>query len=415
MSSCPADEDAQVVPQHIREALNEFGVPLPSCRRVLLVDDEQENLDVLVAVLEDDYQVFTAQTGEDALKVIAARGEMDLVIADQRMPGISGVELLARIAATDPATVRIVLTAYSDIGPMIDAVNRGSAYRFMMKPFEAAELRSVVRESLRIKTISAALAHLVDELSAHKAKLNATLRQLQDQQKQLLAAERLTTLGRTTSGIVHDLRNASAILHVLLDLVRRETQHEAVIQAAELAWANLGSLLELLEQIRDFARSNSTEPLLELTDIEDFLRSTLRLFYLEQGTARCPINMTVDLRHKNLRIDRSRMRQAVMALLRNAVQASDPGRDVALTALANGDATAYISVRDQGRGMDAETLDRAKRPFFSAFEPHGLGLGLEIVRLAAEAHGGTLVVQSQPGEGTHARISIPDAVAVEKA
>ena len=414
MCSGPADEDTQVVPHHIREALNEFSVPLPSCRRILLVDDEQENLDVLVAVLEDDYQVYTAHTGEEALRVIGAHGDMDLVIADQRMPGISGVELLARIAATNPDTVRIVLTAYSDIEPMIDAVNRGSAYRFMMKPFEAVELRSVVRESLRIKTISAALAHLVDELSAHKAKLNATMRELQDRQKQLLAAERLATLGRTTSGIVHDLRNASAILHVLLDLVRKETQHEAVIQAAELAWANLGSLLELLEQIRDFARSNSAEPQLELTDIEDFLRNTLRLFYLEQGTARCPINMTVELQRKDLNIDRSRMRQAVMALLRNAVRASDPGRDVALTALANGDSTSYISVRDQGRGMDAETLEHAREPFFSAFEPRGLGLGLEIARLAAEAHGGALTVQSQPGEGTHARISIPDATALEE-
>jgi signal transduction histidine kinase len=402
-----------MLPPHVQEALQELEIEVPACRRVLLVDDEEQNLEVLAALLEESWSVFTAESGEKALDTIAEQGQMDLVIADQRMPGMKGVELLARVAETSPATVRIVLTAYSDIEPMLDAINLGSVYRFLLKPFDPVEIRSIVKDALRMKTISAALHELVAALQERRGELARTLEKLKETQDQLLVAERKATLGSVTSGIVHELRNLSTSLSFLIDSVRQTTDHPVLLESAERTRANLDSLLELLEQIRTFARSDSVEVRRELTPAASFFASTVELFNMEGLAARCPVRITVDPGVVQLQIDQSRLRQAVIALLRNAALASTEGMPVVLSVTAEEGDTARVEVRDLGRGMDPETLRRAPEPFFSAFSPPGLGLGLEIATLTANAHGGSLKLDSAPGEGTRAWLLLPGAVVTD--
>ena len=113
----------------LEDVLRRLGLTPPTCRRILVVDDEPDVLAVLEATLEDAWEVHTARDGPEALQLLDELDAVDLVISDQRMPGMTGVDLLAVVAERAPETVRMVLTGYSDVAPIADAVNRGSVYR----------------------------------------------------------------------------------------------------------------------------------------------------------------------------------------------------------------------------------------------------------------------------------------------
>ena len=143
---------------------------------VLVVDDEPENLIALSALLEDAYKVHTAGSGLEALALLAAGVSIDLVIADQRMAGMTGIQLLTAVAAQYPHIMRVMLTAYADVEPMLDAVNRGSVFAFVVKPCEPEELRATVAEALRMKDRATLLQRLVAEYAERRTLLDGTLK-----------------------------------------------------------------------------------------------------------------------------------------------------------------------------------------------------------------------------------------------
>ena len=118
---------------------------------ILYVDDEEANTLVFCAAFCDAFDIEVANTPGEAL-AIAARLPIAIIIADQRMPSMTGVDLLAHFAAEWPSTVRVLMTAYSDHSTSIDAINRGGVRRFMTKPWNAAE--SVGKMTWRASTLS---------------------------------------------------------------------------------------------------------------------------------------------------------------------------------------------------------------------------------------------------------------------
>jgi response regulator RpfG family c-di-GMP phosphodiesterase len=115
--------------------------------KVLFVDDDESNLLVCEAVCGDDFDVLTAQSGAVALELMRLH-EVGVVVSDQRMPSMSGVELLERVRSEFPDTVRVLVTAYSDVHAAIDAINRGRVRRYLKKPWEAEELKAEVADAL---------------------------------------------------------------------------------------------------------------------------------------------------------------------------------------------------------------------------------------------------------------------------
>ncbi len=116
---------------------------------ILFVDDEPEVLAILrrTFTAADGYEALGASSGEEALKILAAR-TVDLLVTDQRMPGMSGVELLERARRLHPDLCAILLTAYTDPRDVVDAINRGQVYRYLVKPWEATDLRQTVLRAL---------------------------------------------------------------------------------------------------------------------------------------------------------------------------------------------------------------------------------------------------------------------------
>jgi len=117
---------------------------------LLLVDDEENILNALTRMLRrDGYRILTATNAQDALDILG-RNDVQVVISDQRMPGISGTELLSKVKEMHPETVRMVLSGYTDLSAVTAAINQGAIYKFLTKPWNDEELRLQIRDAFRI-------------------------------------------------------------------------------------------------------------------------------------------------------------------------------------------------------------------------------------------------------------------------
>ena len=110
---------------------------------ILLVDDEPDMLFSLEGLLRRDFQVHTASSAAEALNVLAAH-EIHVVMTDQRMPEVTGVEMLGKVKAQYPDAIRIVFTGYADIKAVIEGINRGGLFRYITKPWDPDELIEVL-------------------------------------------------------------------------------------------------------------------------------------------------------------------------------------------------------------------------------------------------------------------------------
>jgi two-component system response regulator HupR/HoxA len=145
---------------------------------VLIVDDEEAILESLELTLGDDYHVFTASTGEQGLALLE-REQIALVLVDQVMPGMSGVDFLERAIERNPHAVRMMLTGYADVGSLVRAVNDGRIYRYIPKPWDPEALRLDVKRALEaheLVTENVALAAALAEANERLRQENLYLR-----------------------------------------------------------------------------------------------------------------------------------------------------------------------------------------------------------------------------------------------
>ena len=113
--------------------------------KLLVVDDEPDNLDLLYRTFRRDFQVLRASNGVEALKVLEAEGEVAVIISDQRMSEMKGTEFFSRTVPQFPNTIRIILTGFTDVEDLVDAINAGQVYRYITKPWDPSELKKVVQ------------------------------------------------------------------------------------------------------------------------------------------------------------------------------------------------------------------------------------------------------------------------------
>lgn len=116
--------------------------------KILFVDDENANLRLLERLFRSDYEVYGAASGAEALELLALH-DFALIISDQRMPGMTGIEFLQRAAAMRPQTVRIMLTGYTDANTLVEALNSGVVYKYVAKPWINEDFQQTVRRALQ--------------------------------------------------------------------------------------------------------------------------------------------------------------------------------------------------------------------------------------------------------------------------
>ncbi|MEM6424735.1 MAG: response regulator [Cyanobacteria bacterium P01_D01_bin.128] len=141
--------------------------------KILVVDDEPDNLDLLYRTFYREYQVLRAQNGAQALSTLAEQSSITVIISDQRMPGMSGTELLRQTAVLYPNIIRIILTGYTDVEDLVEAINAGQVFKYVTKPWDEDNLKGVVRQALDTHNVLKARTEDLDRILRQESLLNA--------------------------------------------------------------------------------------------------------------------------------------------------------------------------------------------------------------------------------------------------
>ena len=383
---------------------------------ILYVDDERGNRVVFRQSLASRFDnIRTVASGREALEFLATN-EVGVVVTDQRMPGMSGNDLLLEVRSRYPRVVRIVVTAYVDLDPILRAVNEGLVARYLIKPWDRMELENVL-----------AWACETYELGRNDAIVPL----------RLLQTERLATVGGLTASIMHDIRqplsymrtNATQLerllpvmpaLAAMLDLHGADLTERQVSQLRALTRElpeiiddmkqGCDILIALSDGVRNVLRPDMGEDAVACEPVKA-IKYTLSICRgaVLQGRGRLEYEGPEEL--PSVAIRSTELIQTLVNLVGNGAQAlrakDRGGGRVTITARADTEAVTIV-VGDEGIGMSAETLERLGTPFFTT-RAKGAGLGVAQCQRIVEQVGGTLNYASELAIGTTVTMRLPRA------
>lgn len=376
-------------------------------RTILLVDDECDNLAPMRILLAEEYEVLTADGGAEALMLLEQRPGVDVVIADQRMPGMSGAELLGHIRVRYPEIVRIVLTGYADWEAIVSAVNNGQVYRYISKPWDYDDMRFTLRQALEWKDLRQERGHLSADLAvAHQDLLERT-KQLELAQAALLKQEKLAAVGRIAAELAHEMNNQLQVLMSVNEVIRGLfEEHPEELELIQGLEDSTRVLADIAADIRDFARGAKLPiqilPVDPAALAEQIARTCRRLPVFRKREI-AVTTATPDA----WPLDERQIRHVLFNLLKNAAKASPQGAAIELQVHADRN-DLVLTVADHGRGIPAIERGRIFEPFITGWQDgDGTGLGLAICRQIVDAHGGRITCDETPGGGATFRVQLP--------
>jgi signal transduction histidine kinase len=376
---------------------------------ILFVDDEDYHFVSYRFVLEPEFTIFTAASGAEALSILRER-DIAVLITDQKMDDMDGIELCERALALRPDTVRMIVTAYADKHGATAAINRGRVARYISKPWEVEKLAGVLRTTIEVLHVQRVMREMELRL--------------------LSGGEEQEVLRRRYREFVHELSHPLRAVREGVDCVA-SALHEA---RRKLAWSHEAPGVEALAFVTEAqARLGDIGPALEqIGAIERTERSGPSRFPV-RGEASCECSAThvieaavrmaeralrVDSEIRlelekdlNVRADASMIAEIVSNLVTNAVEAletSGPtdGAPILVTLRADGD-DAILMVTDKGPGIAPHDMARVFSSGFTT-KKEGMGCGLSIVRRFVEEDiGGRLSVRSVPFEATTFEVRLP--------
>jgi signal transduction histidine kinase len=382
---------------------------------VVYVDDERPNRVVFEQSFGARFNVRALASPREALELL--RNEPAAVlITDQRMPEMSGHELLTRVKQLYPEIIRVVITAYSDLDPILAAVNDGLVARYIVKPWDRAEVDEILRWSLEAF---------------------AGGRQESALQLRLMQTERLGTLGLIMGSVLHDLHNPLTNLTVnlerLSELVKGVERVHLALEAGPPSKKDKTALKELARELAPLSQDlvTSCKVMRDMTvSLKQFLRSDR-----ERDAAAAAVDPVPVIRYAmqvcretavlargrityegpdelpRLRIGSTELTQVLINVVNNAAQAlldrnKSGGR--VIVGVSDAGSLLQLSVNDNGVGIPAEVLRRVGTPFFST-RAEGTGLGIAQCRRLVEGAGGSFRIESSEGQGTVVTLAIPKA------
>ena len=364
----------------------------PGVESVVVIDDDYAmRLSCEQALAKAGYQVETFGDGAGGLEAVG-RAHPGLVVVDLKMPGLSGLEVIARLQAIDPTITIIVITGHATIGTAVDAMKAG-AYDFLPKPFLPDELRLIVRRGFERR-------HL--QLASRQCELDRELERR-----------------RFVTFVSHQLKTPLVAVHQYLDVLRQlGDTPEAAARRAEWLDRCLVRTDELRRLIDDWLTLAQLEggtlgrervPL----DLCEIVRSVTAHYEVLADQEGVTIAVETPDAPSTVHGDRTCLGVLVDNLVANAIKYNRRGGQVVVHT-ENGRGEVVLEIRDTGLGIPADALPRLFDDFFrirrrGARPIEGTGLGLPICRRIATEHGGVIEVESTDGSGSTFRVRLPAA------
>jgi signal transduction histidine kinase len=380
---------------------------------LLVVDDEVDVLESLRHLFHRSYRVLTASSGDQALELLK-KNDVHLILSDQRMPGMSGDIFLSQARRLHPDAIRMLFTGYADIQAVINAVNEGNIFRYILKPWDAVELEGVIRQGAEQYELLAERKRLIAELQSANTQLKR-------------ANEELEEAGQLKSAFIevasHEFNTPITLVLGLSELLRllnpnRQEQEQALVERISDYARQLAKLVTntlTMMRANDFRRRLQRSPV----DLASLLRRvTDQVMPIVRDRH---LNLAVELADDLgvFEIDGDKIAASVINLLTNAIKFTPDGGDISLSAQLTAPDEVEIRIADRGIGLEPRAVNRLFQPFFTQFDSslhssgdfgfnkRGLGLGLSIVKQFVELHGGRVQAESTLGQGTTVTIFLP--------
>ena len=368
---------------------------------ILYVDDESMALETFRTQFRDDFTVYTCQDGLEAQDLMG-KHDIAVVLADQRMPRFSGTELLTQIKKQHPQTIRMLITAYSDMDVVVEAINAGNVYRYLNKPYEEDDLRNTIRQGIETY-------YLIKERERLEAEKIELLQRME-------RSNRLAAIGTLASGMAHEINNPLTAVSAFLQMIpnkRRESPRDEEYwdEFYKKVCEEMDRIHNLISRMLRYSRFSAHEEYsFQETDLNELLGGMVTLLKHEAGKKENTLKKEFDPTLPKGKMDSERMKQVFMNLLLNAIQATEKGSIALRTALVrdpDGGSMLEIAVSDTGVGISDKDLSHLFDPFFTTKYHEGSGLGLLTCHQIVEAHRGYIDVKSQPGLGATFTVKIP--------
>ena len=387
----------------LRSLIALHGVGETRSRGILIVDDERPNLTVLRNFLESGYRVHEAQSGREALE-IARTTDLDVVIADQRMPEMSGVELFEELRRLKPDVAAIVLTGFTDTPALISAINRARVFRFLKKPWQPDDILEAVRQASEHVYQTRAIQRLVALLAKRTQELDDSLGQVKSAQRQLLHMERLGTMGRLAAGVIHDLRNLMVSLGYIEGVLQQRQVAADVLETVHVGMQGVTNLIQTLEAMHQYARGGTLLLEKQLLPPLTVIKDAVAIARMDLNYRMHKVELIVPDGLPCVMGDRQKLTQVLVNLVRNALQATAQWRRVAIGASrVNGHVV--FSVEDEGPGVPREMRDSLFQPFATG-KVDGMGMGLYMSKLIIDSHQGEIILLDRPEGGSRFEVRL---------
>lgn len=380
---------------------------------VLFVDDDEQIIQALKrAVKKEPYTSYFTCDAQEAF-VTLLNNDIRVIVSDLNMPDINGLELLKQVEKKYPDIIRIVLSGSSSSERIISAINEGSIYRYILKPWSDDELKITIRHAVDLAALQGQKRELLIRLERSNAELE---QKVVERTRQLLAEANNAEIGKYASQLVHNLNNALNVVAGNLELIHdaleatepnRQEIHDYCNNAKQGA-DYLGEIIaSILLQVR-----NESETIFRKMDINRIILSQLRFFELNT-LYNYKVNKKIDLAENlpMIMADAVQMKQVVGNLVKNAIDAMEETEEKALIIrTVRAAQNVEIQINDTGSGIAPENLAKLFLPDFTT-KPvgKGTGLGLSSVREMLEKHSGKIEIRSEPGRGTQVTILLPAA------
>ena len=387
-----------------------IGARPSTARPLVLIADDEPDIRRFLRMQLEDVDVIEAADGAEALD-LAKQRQPQLVLLDQMMPEMDGIEACARIRAnhTTRGTAIIILTARADEQTKLNALQAG-ANDFLTKPFSTAEL------SLRLEN-QLAMARIRREMADLNVELQAAIEQIKENEVIMVRNEKLSSLGRMSAGIIHEINNplnyATAGLHALETFTRSlpdddKDDYQDILKDIR---EGVERVSQIVIDLRQFTRED--QGLNGDADLTKVIGSAKRMVSHQVGKE-IQFNLTAPSLAP-IKGNGNQLVQVFVNLFQNSIDAiherpadpaPEPGRiDISIEPMGEG---WQIFLKDNGVGIPPENMQKIFDPFFTSKDVgKGMGLGLSITHQILQSHGAVVEVDSRPGAYTSFRMTFP--------
>lgn len=382
---------------------------------ILYVDDEESNLKGFKSIYFTEYKIFTAISGMEALSILESN-EIHIIITDQKMPEMTGVEFLSNAISKYPDPIRIILTGYSDIEVLMQAINECGIFRYLTKPWDELEMNMTINQAIETYNLRKENKELINELKDHniilEGKVKERTKEVEDQKEEILIQNKeLTILNNKKNDLIqtvaHDLRSPLNQIKGMgsvmkLDSQKLSTEHKSFIDIIIQSTERLRNMIDKILDLHAID-SDTVNVKIERVEISKIINDIANQCRILANEKELKINVHHDNGELFALVDVNYFIQVLENLLSNAIKFSPPNKNIFIET-ENHNSSVRIKIIDEGQGLSDSDMKHIFQKYkrLSAKPTGGeasTGLGLSIVKKYVETMNGKIYCENNKGDG----------------